>query len=101
MATVVIREYANIAFPSSAAVQAVQEPGLADQSVSTSASSAQSTAFNENTRLIAIATPASQAVAYVVGDNPTALTSSLRLPANALVYLGVKKGQKIAFIDVS
>lgn len=101
MATAYIREYANITFPGSAAVQAVMEPGLADQTVSTSGASAQSSAFTVNTRLIALSAPASQAVCYVVGQNPTATTGALRVPAGSLIYIGVTPGHKIALIDVA
>lgn len=102
MATVRIREYADIASTYGKQAQAVAEPGLVDQAVSTSGASAQSAAFGDNTTLLAISVPGDNAVAYLVGANPTALTTtSLRLPANSLVYVGVRKGQKIAFIDVT
>ena len=101
MATAYIREYADIAHTFSKVVQAGAEPAVADQTVSTSGTSAQSAAFNANTRIIAISTPAAQAVACLFGDNPTALTSSLRLPANSMFFFGVKPGQKVALIDVT
>lgn len=101
MATAYIREYADIAVTYGKYVQAGAEPGIADQTVTTSASSAQSSAFNANTNVIAISTPAAQAVACVFGSNPTALTSSLRLPANSMLFFGVKPGHKVALIDVT
>ena len=101
MATAYIREYADIAVTFSKYVQAGAEPAITDQTVTTSASSAQSAAFNANTRLIAISTPAAQAVSVLFGDNPTATTSNIRLPANNMFFFGVKPGQKIAFIDVA
>lgn len=101
MATAYIREYADIAVTYGKYLQAGAEPAIADQTVATSASSAQSAAFNANTQLIAISTPAAQAVACVFGANPTALTSSLRLPANSIVFFGVKPGHKVALIDVT
>lgn len=101
MATAYLREYANIAHTSSMAVQAGAEPALTDQTVTTSASSAQSNAFNANTTVLAISTPAAQAVCVAFGDNPTATTSNLRLPANSLFFFGVRAGQKVALIDVT
>mgnify|MGYP000390877031 CR=1 FL=1 len=101
MATAYIREYADIAVTFSKYVQAGAEPAITDQTVTTSASSAQSAAFNANTRLIAISTPAAQAVCAVFGDNPTAATSNLRLPANNMFFFGAKPGQKVALIDVA
>lgn len=100
MATAYIREYADIAVTFSKYVQAGAEPGLADQTVTTSATSAQSAAFNANTRVICISTPAAQAVACLFGADPTALVTSLRLPANSMIFFGVKPGQKVALIDV-
>ena len=101
MATAYIREYQDIAHTFSKTVQAGAEPGIADQTVTTSATSAQSNAFNADTRVIAISTPAAQAVCALFGANPTALVTSLRLPANSIVFFGVKPGHKVALIDVT
>lgn len=101
MAVAFIREYADIAVTFSKYAPCPAEPGLADQTVTTSATSAQSAAFGANTQLIAISSPAAQAVAFVVGTNPTALVSSLRIPANNMIFVGVRPGHKIALIDVS
>lgn len=102
MATAYIREYADLATTFSKYLQAGAEPGIADQAVSTSGTSAQSAAFNANTRFIAISTPAAQAVCCAFGADPTAATAtSLRLPANSIVFFGVKPGQKVALIDVT
>lgn len=101
MATAYIREYADIAVTFGKFVQAGAEPAIADQTVSTSGTSAQSAAFNTNTRFIAISTPAAQAVACLFGDNPTATVTNCRLPANSMIFFGVKPGQKVALIDVT
>jgi hypothetical protein len=97
MATAYIREYQTLAL----GAQAPAEPGIADQTVTTSAASAQSAAFNAVTNLIAISTPAAQAVCCLFGANPTALVTSLRLPANGVFFFGVTPGQKVALIDVT
>ena len=102
MATAYIREYADLAVTFGKHLQAGAEPAIADQAVSTSGTSAQSNAFNANTRFIAISTPAAQAVCALFGTNPTALTaSSLRLPANSIIFFGVQPGHKVALIDVT
>lgn len=101
MATAYIREYADIAVTYGKYAQAGAEPALADQTVTTSGTSAQSAAFNANTQIIAISTPAAQAVCCSFGADPTALVTSLRLPANSLIFFGVKPGQKVALIDVT
>lgn len=103
MATAYLREYANIG--NATAAQAPQEPALADQTITTSGTTAASSAFNAQTRLLAIATPAAQAVACLFsatrGATPTALITSLRLPANGLFFFNVYPGDKVALIDVT
>lgn len=106
MALAIIREYADIAATYGKHVQAGAEPGNVDQPITTSAASASSAAFNANTRLIAISTPAAQAVAVEFStnadDTPVAvITTSLRLPANNLVFFGVRPGYRVALIDVA
>ena len=104
MATVIVREFADVS--STIRGQVPQEPKMADQAITTSASSAASSAFGASTRLLGVSTPAAGAVAYEVsatpGATPTAVANqSQRLPANSLVYIGVRPGDKIAFIDVT
>lgn len=101
MSNVTIREYADIvATYGGKVVQAGAEPAIADQAVTTSATSAQSNAFNANTRLIAVSTVTP--VAILFGASPTALiTTSQRIPANTIIFYGVVPGQKCALIDVA
>ncbi len=101
MATAYIREYADIAVTYGKYLQAGAEPAEADQVITTGATHAESAAFGANTRLIAIATPAAQAECVAFGLAPVATTSNLRLPANSLIYFGVKPGYKVSFIDVT
>lgn len=103
MATVIVREFAGVS-PFMRG-QVPQEPKLADQTITTSGTTAASAAFNASTYLLGISTPAGAAVAYEVsatpGDTPTALVTSQRLPGNSVIYIGVRPGDKIAFIDVT
>jgi hypothetical protein len=93
MATAYIRQYVESDVP--------VEPGITQEAVTTSGTSAQSAAFNAQASMIAIATPAAQAVCCLFGSNPTATTSHLRLPANGLYFFRVSPGQKVALIDVT
>lgn len=72
-----------------------QEPGT-DQTPVTYSTSAQSAAFAATTNFIGIIS--GDAFHYVVGANPTATVSALKVPANTLVHIGVTPGQKIAAI---
>lgn len=107
MATVIVREFADVlATYGGKVAQVPLEPKLADQVITTSATTAPSAAFNASTRMLGISTPAGAAVAYEVsvtpGATPTAVAnSSQRLPANSVFYIGVRGGDKIAFVDVA
>ena len=105
MATAYLREYADVAVTFSKVMQAGAEPAIADQTISTSGTTAASAAFNANTRVVAVSTPAAQAVAcqfsLTPGATPTATVTNLRLPANSIVFFGVRPGDKIALIDVT
>ena len=101
MATAYIREYADLAVTFGKHAQCGAEPAIAEQTVTTSGTSAQSSAFNADTRLIAISTPAAQAVCATFGADPTSTTSKFRLPANSVFFFGVKPGHKVALIDVT
>lgn len=72
-------------------------PGItAGQNVSTSGTSAQSSAFNDRTTYIRVQTDA--AVAIRVAANPTAVTTDTRMAAGAVEYFAVGPGQKLAAI---
>lgn len=95
MATLWIREYSDVGRVSGVPdVPVAQEPGI-DQTV-TFSTATQSVAFDNTTRLVTITADA--AFHYVVGDDPTADTGALRVPASTLVMIGVKGGQKISVI---
>ena len=75
--------------------QAARLPGTT-QVVTYTTSSVQSTAFGVNTRFVRLASDAPCCLAY--GSNPTATTSGMRLPSEAVEYFGVQPGQKLAVI---
>jgi hypothetical protein len=101
MATAYLREYADIAHTFSKSVQAGAEPANLDQTITTSGTAAASAAFNANTKVVMLSTPAAQAVACLFGADPTATVTNCRIPANSIVFFGVKPGQKISLIDVT
>lgn len=104
MATLWIREYANVPGVlqtdgvGEGVVQVAQEPGT-DQTPVTFTTTTASAAFGSGTSFIAII--ASAAFHYVVATAPTATTNALKVPADTLIYLGVKPGQKIAAVTAS
>lgn len=81
----------------STVLPAGNEPALAVQKVAIGGSSVQSLAFNPKTTFIAVNVDV--ACSYQVGANPTATTSTMRISQDATIYLGVKPGDKIAFIS--
>lgn len=73
-----------------------QLPAVAIQEVTFTSSSVKSAAFNEYTSLIRVRADA--ACRVLVGEDPTALVTSIPLGANETEYFGVKPGHKIAVI---
>jgi hypothetical protein len=76
--------------------QIAQMPPVAEQTV-TFTTTTQSSAFNVATRYIRVHSPAICSIA--IGSDPTATTSTMRLPADTIEYFGVTAGHKIAFVD--
>ncbi len=83
--------------PLSVYFQAVTTPALADQAISISGSSTQSSAFNANTGIIRIHTDAACHL-VIGGSSPTATGSSMRMGAGQTEYFLVTPGQKLAVI---
>lgn len=79
------------------ALQAVEPNSSLAVSVSSSASSAQTTLTYEG--LIRIC--ATESVRYNLGSNPTATSTSVLLPAGVVEYIFIAEPKKIAFIRVS
>lgn len=98
MSTLYIREFSSMAKVkgSNADLAAPQEPAVADQTVTVSGSHAESNAFNDDTRFIAITCDG--IFSYQIAVSPVATTSMLRVPAGNIIYLGVKPGMKISAI---
>lgn len=97
MAVLFISEYDNVARDNVGMVQAGQEPAIATQTVAIGGASAQSAAFNANTKFVRLHTDAICSVAF--GANPTATASTARMAANQTEFFGVRPGQKVAVIS--
>lgn len=94
-----ITEYASLAKDTfDFKIPAGQEPALANTSITISASSTQSAAFNARTSFIMI--HAQEATCLAWGTNPTAVTSQQRIAAGETRYVGipVNAGYKVAGI---
>lgn len=72
-------------------------PSVAEQLVNTSATSAQSSAFNAKTNMVRIHTDAIISVKF--GADPTAVITAHRMAADTTEYFAVMTGQKVAVID--
>ena len=69
------------------------------QVMTVSASSVQSTAIASNCTIIRLANGSAAQCHFEIGSNPTAsLTTSAMLPANAVDYIRVTGGDKVAVI---
>lgn len=98
MATLFIREYTTMAkaFSDAMPIAAPQEPGTDQTAITLSGSSQQSAAFAALTRFIGLT--ADGVFSYKVGGDPTVTTSAFRVPAGAIIYVGVTPGHKVAVI---
>lgn len=96
MATLYIAEFESLPVMAGGQPQIAPVPPIAEQTRSISGTSAQSSAFNTNTRFVQLHTDAICSIAF--GSNPTATTSNMRLPADSTIYFAVKPGDKVAAI---
>lgn len=78
-------------------IQVASAPELQSENVTSSASSAQSSAMPRNTEVVRIATDTTIRVS--LGENPTATATGIRILANTSEYFAVKEGYKVAVID--
>ena len=100
MATVYITEYARQARDASGYQMVIaDEPSVTNQTVAVTGASAQSATFNPLTRFLRVHTDAICSIEF--GTNPTATTTSRRMPANTTEYFGVplNGSYKIAVIS--
>lgn len=95
-----ITEYTDIAASRlGKPVIAGQEPSIGNQQVAIGGASVQSLAFNDATRFVRLHADAACRVLF--GANPTALATSMRIPAGGTEYFGVAPGHKLAVIQTT
>lgn len=102
MATLYITEYSRQGRDASGFQMVVaDEPPAANQTVAIGGTSAQSSAFNANTKFVRIHTDTTCSIEF--GTNPTASATTRRLPANSTEYFSVPLGAsyKVAVISNS
>lgn len=99
MAVLYITEFADFAITGSGhSGQVGAQPPMAEQTVAIGVGSAQSSAFNNNTKLVRLHTDAICSVEF--GTNPTASATKARMAANQTEYFTVPGGgtYKVAVI---
>ena len=98
MPAIDVTEYSHLpADENGRALVVGKEPAELNQQLPVAGFSAQSAPFGATTRFIRLHTDATCRVAF--GQNPTASTASMRVPANATEYFGVIPGQRVAVIS--
>lgn len=95
MAVFFIAEFERL-WPEAGGAQLVGGTPLVEQTVAIGASSVQSAAVGPNTHVVRITTDA--ICSYAQGLNPTATAAKRRLSADAIEYIGVVPGEKLAVI---
>lgn len=100
MSTLYIQEYESIARnPGGLLVPVGLEPAMASQTVAMDlVTSAQSAAFNSATNFVRVV--ASADCRIVFGEDPTADADAMPLKADTPEYFGVRKGLKLAVLEV-
>lgn len=100
MAVLYVSEYSSLGYVGAPfAAQLIQAPGgspIAEQSLGVSAASVASAAFNAATKFIRVVSDTACNLTF--GSDPTAVTTTHFLPANAVVFYAVNPPSKIAVI---
>lgn len=87
MASLYVAEFVSVGGTSNFNVAGALVPPIVEQKLAISASAAQGSLFNSNTRFIRVETDAICSIAF--GTNPTATASNMRLAANQIEYFSV------------
>lgn len=97
MAVLYISEYADLPLFNGQIIPTGQEPSVAEQNVAIGVASAQSAAFDGNTKFVLVHTDAICSIKF--GANPTAVATEARMAAGETRFYGVKPGDKVAVIQ--
>jgi hypothetical protein len=87
-----ITEFAMLGFDPNGPAAVPEQPELAKQTITTSASSQQSSAFQAATRYVRLHIDTNGPCCYEFGTNPTATVTSARMAPNQTEYHGVPRG---------
>lgn len=102
MTVLYISEYKSIGWVGNSNTQLIHAPSnpvVAEQHVSVSGASAQSAAFNAETKFVRVVSDVACNIAF--GTDPVAVTTAHYLPANAIEFYAVVAGTKLAVIPNS
>ena len=91
-----IAEFADMQVYNGNLIPMAYAPPLAEQRITISGTSTQSSAFNAKTKSIRVHTDAICSIA--LGANPTAAVTNMRMVAGQTEYFAVSPGDKIAVI---
>lgn len=97
MATLRIQEYGGLRHHFHPMQVPSTPPTTVQTPITIGVASVQSAAFAAGVNLVEVSTDAICSVA-VGGTNPTATTNNTRLPADTIIYFGVRPGEKLAVI---
>lgn len=98
MTLLYITEYPGTGYDHGGGVAVANTPAITTQIVNNTGGSAQSAAFNANTRLVRLETDS--ICSFLFGTNPTATTADPRMAANQTEYFTIQpgNGMKVAVI---
>ena len=97
MSKINIAQFNEVSATSRGSLLCAETPQVKSEDFTTSGSSAQSTAFDSQTRFIRVISDVN--VRISIGGNPTALATDIAIRADSPEYFGVSAGSKIAFIE--
>lgn len=97
MSTVSVTQFSAIGVVSNGSLMCPQSPFIASEDISASTVSAQSAAFDSQTRFVRVVSDANVRVRF--GANPTATATDMPVRADQPEYFAVSPGLKLAAIE--
>lgn len=97
MSTVSVTQFSAVGSVSNGSLMCPQTPFISTEDINASTVSAQSAAFDSQTRFVRILSDANVRVRF--GSNPTATATDMPIRANSPEFVAVVSGDKIAVIE--
>lgn len=97
MSTVSVTQFSAVAQAANGSLMCPQAPFVATEDINASTTSAQSAAFDSQTRFVRIVSDAN--VRVRIGSNPTAVATDMPIRADMPEFIAVVPGDKIAVIE--